>query len=416
MYQLLKAHRHRTILCGCHVAISLALVIGVVEYHQVFFGVRPQCRRTLPQIQCVSESRQMRLATFIREREPSIVEQWEIFAKTLVPASDNLSPRTLRNHIKDMLAFITNDIESSQTSSEQMTKSEGRKPKNFEESAAEIHASLRQSGGFTMDQMISEFRALRASVIRLWEAQLTEANKLDLSDLIRFNESLDQVITEATSYYTKTSDHSRDLFLGILGHDLRNPIGAMEMSAKLALTLGANNDRQRMLVSQIVSSAGRATEIIDHLLDLTRARLGSGFQVIKKDMDMAFVSRQMVDEMRALHPGRTFKLEISGETEGRWDKARIGQVFSNLLGNAVQYGFTDLPIGVTIKGELEAVVVSVHNDGVPIPVDAIGGIFDSLTRARGEKYGNDGDSTNLGLGLYITKEKDGTTFTALFPR
>ena len=368
----------------------------------------------------------MRLAAFIRRSEQPIIEQWEIFARTLVPASDDMSPRNLRNHIKEILAFIADDIESSQTDSEQVKKSKGRKPKNIEHSPAEIHASLRQAGGFSMDQMVSEFRALRANVIRLWEAQLTEATKLDISDLIRFNESLDQATTEAINYYTKTIDHSRDLFLAILSHDLRNPLGAMKMSAQLTSNIGPLNERQTMLVSQIITSAGRATEIINHLLDLSRARLGSGLQVIKKPMDMAFVSRQLVDEMRAMHPSRTFKLEISGETQGKWDKARIGQVFSNLLGNAVQYGFKDSPIDVTIKGDPEAVLVSVHNDGVPIAPNAIGLIFDALARGGGEK-----ESTNLGLGLYITKqivcahggrvgvtssEKDGTTFTALFPR
>lgn len=368
----------------------------------------------------------MRLATFIRRSDQPIIEHWERFARTLMPASDDMSSRNLRNHIKEILAFIADDIETSQTTSEQVKKSEGRKPKNIEHSPAEIHASLRQTGGFSLDQMVSEFRALRASVIRLWETQLTEATKVDISDLIRFNESLDQATTEAINYYTKTIDHSRDLFLAILSHDLRNPIGSMKMSAQLTLNIGPLNKRQTMLVSQIIASAGRATEIINHLLDLSRARLGSGLQIIKKPMDMAFVGRQLVDEMRAMHPSRTFKLEISGETEGKWDKARIGQVFSNLLGNAVQYGFKDSPIGVMIKGDPEAVLVSVHNDGVPIAPNAIGLIFDALARGGGEK-----EPTNLGLGLYITKqivcahggrvgvtssEKDGTTFTALFPR
>ena len=143
---------------------------------------------------------------------------------------------------------------------------------------------------------------------------------------------------------------------------------------------------------------------------------------------MAFVSRQIADEMRAMHPARTFNLEISGDTEGEWDKPRIGQVFSNLLGNAVQYGFTDLPISIAIKGDSKEVSLSVHNDGVPIPTAVIGGIFDSLTRGRNSDRPG---SMNLGLGLYITKEivsahggsvgvtsseKDGTTFTARFPR
>jgi signal transduction histidine kinase len=252
----------------------------------------------------------------------------------------------------------------------------------------------------------------------------------DVADLIRFNEAIDQELTESITYYSKKVDHSRNLFLGILGHDLRNPIGAMLMSAELVARIGALSERQKMLISQVVTSAGRATDILDQLLDLTRVRLGSGMLLIREPMDMAFTSRQLLDEVRALHPGRTFTLEVSGSTEGVWDKPRIGQVFSNLLGNAVQYAFRDLPIAVTVRGEPKDVAVSVHNHGVPIPKDAIGGIFEALIRggAEGSDYPN---SSNLGLGLYITKEilaahggtirvtsteREGTTFTARLPR
>lgn len=206
------------------------------------------------------------------------------------------------------------------------------------------------------------------------------------------------------------------------------------MSAELTLRIGGNNlsDRQTMLVSQIIESADRATEIVEHLLDLTRARLGSGLPVIKEYMDMEFVSKQIVDETRAMHPNRKITLETSGDLKGNWDKPRIGQVFSNLLGNAVQYGFTDSSISVKVEGKTEEVILSVHNEGVPIHPDKIGRIFDSLT--RGEDNGDDEDkpwSMNLGLGLYITKEivtahggtvrvtsteKEGTIFTARFPR
>ena len=297
-------------------------------------------------------------------------------------------------------------------------------------SVAEVHAALRQAGGFNMDQMVSEYRALRASVIKLWGAQATETTRQDIVDLTRFNEAIDQEMTESISYYSSKVERSRNLFLGIIGHDLRNPIGAMTMSAELIGRIGSLSERQTMLISQISISSARALEILDQLLDLTRARLGSGLRVIRKQMDMAFVARQLVDEMRSAHPERTFTVDVSGDTEGKWDRPRIGQVCSNLLGNAVQYGFRDLPIHVAITGEAHEVVVSIHNNGVPIPSGALEGIFDALVRS-GESEDADMQSNNLGLGLYITKEivdahggsikvssseKHGTTFTARFPR
>jgi signal transduction histidine kinase len=201
------------------------------------------------------------------------------------------------------------------------------------------------------------------------------------------------------------------------------------MSAQLALHLGPLSEHQTMLMSQVVSSAGRTTEIVEHLLDLARSRLGSGLPIIKQHIDMGFVTRQLVDETRAVHPGRKITLEASGDTEGEWDRARIGQVLSNLLSNAVQYGFTDMPICVTLKGSTEEVVLSVHNDGVPIPPAVMTKIFDSLVRGA-RKY-SDSPSHNLGLGLYITKaivsahngtidvkssEKGGTEFIVRFSR
>ena len=371
----------------------------------------------------------MSMAAFIRENAPPIIKEWQTFAERLEPAAEGMSPHSLRNHIAQTLAFIADDIESPQSDTEQITKSRGEKRQNSTESPAAIHASLRLDGGFSIDQMASEYRALRASIVRLWMEGRTEVKVSELSELIRFNESVDQQLTESISFYTKTLDRSRNMFLGILGHDLRNPLGAAKMSAQLALHIGPLNERQTMLMSQIVSSAGRATEIVDDLIDLARSRLGSGLPVIKQHMDLGFVTRQLVDETRVIHPGRKITLEASGDTEGEWDKARIGQVLSNLLSNAVQYGFKDMPICVTIKGSTEEVVLSVHNDGVPILPTAMVGIFDSLVRGAGED--SDSPSHNLGLGLYITKaivsahngtiavtssEKGGTEFVARFPR
>lgn len=375
----------------------------------------------------------MRLAAFIHANPQPIIKEWEAFAQTLAPAADHLTPLALRDHISQILTFIEQDIKSPQTEEEQIEKSQGEAPTHQKVSVAEIHASLRHSAGFNMDQMVSEYRALRASIIRLWQDQLTEITKTDIEDLIRFNESIDQTLTESIFEYSRKSDYSRNLFLGILSHDLRSPLATAQMSAKLTLKIDQTtlNERQKMLLAQIVECSENAIEIVNYLLDLTRARLGSGLPIIKAHMDMGFVSRQLVDEMRTRHPDRTFTLQVSGDTEGQWDKPRIGQVFTNLLSNAVQYGFTDLPINVAVTGQAEEVVLSVHNYGLPIAPDALGRIFESLIRGEdGESYNPPG-SINLGLGLYITKEivtahngtirvmsseKEGTTFIAKFPR
>jgi signal transduction histidine kinase len=335
----------------------------------------------------------------------------------------------LRDHIQEILAFIVSDIKSSQTSEEQFEKSHGEKEKNTATTAAETHAALRLISGFDIDQMVSEYRALRASVIKLWGKAHTHINNIDLIDLTRFNESIDQVLAESVSHYTKKVNHSKDLFIGILSHDLRNPLGAISGSAHLMLNIGDLNQKSTMLATQIAESTSRITEIVNDLLDITRARFGSGLPVMRVPMDMEFVSKQLIDEMRIAFPERTIKLDVSGDLKGEWDKTRIGQVFSNLIGNALQYSFRDSPISVTVKGSDEDVLLSVHNEGVPIPPDKMAVLFNSLTRATGDEQ-NPG-SINLGLGLYITKdivvshggtidvtstEKEGTTFTARFPK
>lgn len=372
----------------------------------------------------------LRLADFIHENIEQIVSEWESFARTLTPAANDMTPLALRNHIHQLLAFIVSDIKSPQTHLEQVEKSQGKKEKDSAPSAAETHAALRLAGGFNIDQMVSEYRALRASVIKLWSVPNTVMKNRDIIDLTRFNESIDQELAESVSHYTNKVSYSKDLFVGILSHELRNPLNVISMASKLMLNTGPVNERQTMLATQIIESTTLITRIVDELLDLTRARFGSGLTLIRAPMDMAFTSQQLVDEMRAVHPARTITIALSGNLKGEWDKARIGQVFSNLIGNAIQYSFKDSPVDVAVKGAAEEVIISVHNQGIPIPTEKIDTLFDSLTRAVTDK-GDHPEAINLGLGLYITKEiiishkgtievasseDSGTTFTARLPR
>ncbi len=344
-----------------------------------------------------------RLSVFISENVGPIVSEWEDFARTLTPNSTNMTSLALRDHIHQILEFIISDIKSAQTPKEETIKSRGLKSRNPAPTAAETHAALRLTGGFNIEQMTSEYRALRASVIKLWRRKSLFIDDEDFADLTRFNESIDQALTESVSYYTHEVFFSKDLFAGILGHDLRGPVQAIMLSAELVLHIGTLNDRQKMLTQNILDGSKRMSELINNLLDVTRARFGAGLSIFRVLMDMGFVAHQIVDEVRVVHPSRTIVLSVSENLRGEWDKTRIGQVFSNLIGNAIQYGFKDTPIVVAVTDDEESVTLMVHNQGLPIPQDKIGTLFNPLSCARPDESADMG-SMNLGLGLFITRE------------
>ena len=381
---------------------------------------------TLPDNGVVSSTG--RLPRFIRDNVGLIVGEWEGFARTMTPFSDGMSPLALRDHIHQILDFVVSDIEEVQSLEEQRVKSYGSK--DALDTAAQTHAALRFAGGFDIGQMASEYRALRASVLRLWSKTHPVLDARDLYDMTRFNEAIDQELAESVNFYTKKVMQSEDLLIGIVGHDLRSPLQAIRLSAELALHMGGLNERQTGLFRNVLESADRMGALIKTLIDVTRARFGAALPLVRTMMDMGFVAQQIVDETRAQHPKRLVELSMSGKLSGEWDKARIGQVFSNLLNNAIQYGFRDSPIRVQVEGGPHAVTLALSNGGVPIAPEKMAMIFDPLTRGMpGEN--SLGPSANLGLGLYITKEivvahggtigvvsteAGGTIFTAVLPR
>jgi signal transduction histidine kinase len=374
----------------------------------------------------------IRLGSFIRSNSGPIIDEWLSFARTREPASNSMTDDALRDHIAEILGFVADDLESPQTSSQQAEKAQGEGP--IEETAsgspAQIHAGLRLLDGFDLDQMIAEYRALRASVTKLWRrARNTEMGPRDLDDLIRFNEAIDQAITESVAHYTVLLKKSRALFLGILAHDLRNPIGAAQMSATWILQKGGLTDEQSRALSQIVACSSRANIIMTDLIDLTRLQIGSKIPIAKESMDMAELSRALVAEIGAFYPDQVINLEVSGDPNGKWDKSRMGQVLSNLLGNAIAHGLPHAPVTVAVGGGPDEVTLSVHNQGKPIPESEMPNIFESLVQGNDQDPASAG--AHLGLGLYITKkiiaehhgtiavtssEQDGTTFIARLPR
>ena len=188
----------------------------------------------------------------------------------------------------------------------------------------------------------------------------------------------------------------REMFIGILGHDLRNPLGSIIMAAGGLLRRGHLDEQNSRMVTLIVNSSQRMTRMIAQLLDLTRARLGDGLPIEPKPTDLREICRNVVDEFEA-----TIDLEVLGDVTGTWDADRLAEVLSNLAGNAVEYATPGTAVVVKAQADGAEVVVEVRNHGQPIPVDVLPFIFEPFRRAQQRQKSQAG---NLGLGLYIARQ------------
>jgi len=374
----------------------------------------------------------MRLALFIRENLEVILQEWEDFAITLSPLSD-ASKIQLRDHAKAMLLVICKDLETFQAAQESIDKSRGNAPEVSQDTAAESHAEDRMDAGFSVEELMAEYRALRASVLRLWQATLKHADELDLQDMTRFNEAIDQSLTESIVRYSELIRDSQNVFLAILGHDVRNPLGAISMGSQLLLLDDKLAVKHVSVAKQIHRSVDRVNEIVSDLLDFSTTHLGSGIPVTLVPMNFYVECTAIVDELRMFYPDSDIRLELKGDLTAYWDRARIGQALSNLVGNAVHHGSADTPISVTVTENGNEIQWAIHNKGKVISADELRFMFDPGKRfsIKSTEQRSALQQAHLGLGLYVTRAiveahngvirvtstaQEGTTFTISLPR
>ncbi len=235
--------------------------------------------------------------------------------------------------------------------------------------------------------------------------------------------ALEQQRAESLEHLRATAEF-RERFLGIVGHDLRNPLNAISLSARVLLVSETLPERELKAVRRIASSADRMARMISEVLDFTRSRLGGGMPVDPCLADLSVISREVLEELEASHPGSRLSLQVLGQGLGEWDAGRLSQVVSNLVGNALQYSPEGTPIHITVDGRAEhEVVLSVHNEGPPISEAMLPRLLEPFRRATRNEGHNSG---GLGLGLYIVQQiilahggtlsaqshaGDGTTFT-----
>ncbi len=219
----------------------------------------------------------------------------------------------------------------------------------------------------------------------------------------------------------------RDAIMGVLGHDLRVPLQSIAESADTLLLADDLGHRHAEAAKRIARSTGRVSGMIDDLLDFADARLGGGLSLAVSDCDILDVCRTVIDKIGAAHPHRGIELRAKGSGKGRWDRGYLVKALGKLIENAIVHGHARSPITITVRDEEADAVLSVHNEGAPIPGDLQGRVFEPFYRVGHREDGARG----LGLGLYIAQqialahrgsisvrsmEHDGTTFMLRLPR
>lgn len=336
-----------------------------------------------------------KLSTFIRRNSEPILSEWEAFARTL-PQGSAMAVETLRDHARAMLDDIALDIETPRTERERADKSKGALPRRAAIAATE-HGHARAGSGFTVVEMVAEFRALRASVIRLWVAQLPQFGRAEVDELNRFNEAIDEAVAESLERYTCEINETREQFLAILGHDLRNPLGAIAASASFLREATPVSEAQEKVIRVIESASVRMTNLIADMLELALSRLGDGMPIHSSTVNMRALIDRVVGEIGASYPAARITTSFRGDLEGKWDPARLMQALTNLIANAAQHGDLTRPIQIAARGDTSDVVVEVTNSGRTIAGEKLGHLFDGI-----KATGNDGrDRRHLGLGLFI---------------
>jgi signal transduction histidine kinase len=366
----------------------------------------------------------MRLAQFIESEMERILADWERFAATRLPAAQRMEPFELRDHARQILQAIVIDLSVPQTRDEQTAKSKGLAPAPYAETAAQVHAVLRARSGFDINQLASEYRALRASVLRLWTDAVTpQAGHFD--DMLRFNEAIDQALAESIVHFATQVEQSRNLLLGMLGHDMRNPLQAIQMTAVHLSRMNAGDEITRA-AGRLINSGSQMQALLDDLLDFSRTQLGVGISVLPQEVDLRDVVNDAIEVVRAARPTRDIDFESTGSCTGWWDGHRLQQALSNLLINAIDYGRADSSVRVGLVCD-ESVKLAVCNKGATIAPDMLRGLFEPLRRGKQHRDGRD---TGLGLGLFIARETarahggdiearsegDETVFTLNLPR
>jgi len=366
----------------------------------------------------------MRLADFILTNVESILMEWEKFARKIWPGAA-VDPTTLRDHAESILCTTAKDMKSAQSPKEQSDKSKGDGPTDDDDGvdeAAKQHGSDREGSGFELGELVSEYRALRASVLHLWRAGTHHPDARDLEDVTRFNESIDQALAESVEGFmeqvegerasmikeqaaregAEDANRAKDTFLAVLSHEIRTPLNAIVGWVSILRNEKRNDADLEEGLDVIQRSTDAQVRIISDILDVSRILSGKMTLDIRPS-DLSAVIKAAVDATRPAAEARGVALVIDLDPSARYascDAARMHQVVVNLLSNAVKFTPKGGRVGVKLFWDQSEVHIEVSDTGEGIDPEFMPFIFDRFRQADGSSRRKAG---GLGLGLSIVK-------------
>jgi signal transduction histidine kinase len=325
-----------------------------------------------------------RVAELIRTNEARLARLWEDEVRREVPALRNMSRPVLLDHLPEFLEGLANWLEGKTEEAERAFHN-----------LVEGHALQRLGYGVGLETLTREYSKIRLVLLR----ELAAQDDVPADSVLRLHEGMDRAMNEAIHRYSTRREEVRERFISILGHDLRDPLSTVQISANVLAANPGLKPEQRLIASRISRASSRMQRMIADVLDFARGHLGNGIPANPTLNDMGDICHAAVDELSAANPQRTITIETSGDLRGAFDRDRVHQAIGNLIGNALHH--TEGPIEVRAHEEPshEAVITEVTSHGKAIPDELVRRIFDPFSQGdiAGPRHG-------LGLGLYIVQQ------------
>jgi signal transduction histidine kinase len=352
------------------------------------------------------------VSDFIRSQQARIADLWEVEVRRDLPALRTLSRPVLRDHMHEFLDGLADWIDG-RTEIAEVAFSH----------LAEGHALQRLGYGVGLETLTREYSKLRVVLLRELLA-LPPTDDLR-EDMVRLHEGMDRAINEAMHRYATRREEVRERFVAILGHDLRDPLSTVIISANMLAANPSLKPEHRVVASRIVRACDRMQRMINDVLDFARGHLGNGIPANPTLNDMGEICRAAADEIGAGNPQREIVVDVQGDLRGAFDRDRVHQALTNLLSNAVQHGEGKIEVRAFETDDHRAIVTEVTSHGEVIPDDLRARLFDPFAHADVA-----GPHRGLGLGLFIVQQialahggicevqstEAGTTFSIRWPR